>query len=446
MNRHIRILLGFLWLTGLLLGAVFPAQAQTENSGTIYLMQAEGALTPAMAGYIERGLQVAAREGATAVILQLNTPGGGEDLMNAIIEDLRASSVPVIVYVAPNGAIAGSAGTLITLAGHLAAMAPETAIGAASPIQASGEDIPETLQSKIKNIFKATARSLAERRGPEAVKLAEDTIENATAASASEALAVGLIDFIAVDVNDVLRQADGMTVLVNGQEQVLETAFKAVVPLDSTVIEDVLNLLTNPNLVLILMNIGVLAILFELSSPGGWVAGFIGVVCLALSSYGLGILPVNWFGVLFLIVAFVLFILDLKAPTHGALTIAGAGSFIAGALILFNSPNVPPFQRVSVPLVIGLGVFTALFFLVLLGFALRALRVPIRAGRESIAGKIGYARSEINPRGTVQVAGEQWTAELEDTGEPIPEGARVEVVGMKGLRLKVRRTDAPLAD
>jgi len=446
MNRQIRIFLGWLWLAGILLGAVSPAQAQTENSGPIYLMQAEGALTPAMAGYIERGLQVAARDGATAVILQLNTPGGGEDLMNAIIEDLRASSVPVIVYVAPNGAIAGSAGTLITLAGHLAAMAPETAIGAASPIQASGEDIPDTLESKIKNIFKATARSLAERRGPEAMKLAEDTIENATAASASEALAVGLIDFIAVDVNDVLRQADGMTVLVNGQEQVLETAFKAVVPLDSTVIEDVLNLLTNPNLVLILMNIGVLAILFELSSPGGWVAGFIGVICLALASYGLGFLPVNWFGAIFLIVAFVLFILDLKAPTHGALTIAGAGSFIAGALVLFNSPNVPPFQRVSVPLVIGLGVFTALFFLVLLSFALRALRVPIRAGRESIAGKVGYARSEINPRGTVQVAGEQWTAELEEAGEPIPEGARVEVVGMKGLRLKVRRTDAPLAD
>jgi len=446
MNRQIRIFLGWLWLAGILLGAVSPAQAQTENSGPIYLMQAEGALTPAMAGYIERGLQVAARDGATAVILQLNTPGGGEDLMNAIIEDLRASSVPVIVYVAPNGAIAGSAGTLITLAGHLAAMAPETAIGAASPIQASGEDIPDTLESKIKNIFKATARSLAERRGPEAIRLAEDTIENATAASASEALAVGLIDFIAVDVNDVLRQADGMTVLVNGQEQVLETAFKAVVPLDSTVIEDVLNLLTNPNLVLILMNIGVLAILFELSSPGGWVAGFIGVICLALASYGLGFLPVNWFGAIFLIVAFVLFILDLKAPTHGALTIAGAGSFIAGALILFNSPNVPPFQRVSVPLVIGLGVFTALFFLVLLSFALRALRVPIRAGRESIAGKVGYARSEINPRGTVQVAGEQWTAELEEAGEPIPEGARVEVVGMKGLRLKVRRTDAPLAD
>lgn len=446
MNRQIRSILGWLWLAGILFGMVFPAQAQSENSGPIYLMQAEGALTPAMAGYIERGLQTAARDGATAVILQLNTPGGGEDLMNAIIEDLRASSVPVIVYVAPNGAIAGSAGTLITLAGHLAAMAPETAIGAASPIQASGEDIPDTLQSKIKNIFKATARSLAERRGPEAVKLAEDTIENATAASASEALAVGMIDFIAVDVNDVLRQADGMTVLVNGQEQVLETAFKEVLPLDSTVIEDVLNLLTNPNLVLILMNMGVLAILFELSSPGGWVAGFFGVICLALASYGLGILPVNWFGAIFLVMAFVLFILDIKAPTHGALTIAGAASFIAGALVLFNSPNVPPFQRVSVPLVIGLGVFTALFFLVLLSFALRALRVPIRAGRESIAGKVGFARSDINPRGTVQLAGEQWTAELQDAGEPIPEGARVEVVEVKGLRLVVRRTDAPLAD
>lgn len=446
MNRQLRSLLRLLSLTLLLLLNAFPALAQSEASGPVYLVKAEGALTPAMSGYIERGLQTAARDNATAVILQLNTPGGGEDLMNAIIEDLRASSVPVIVYVAPNGAWAGSAGTLITLAGHLAAMAPETAIGAASPIQASGENIPSTLESKIKNIFKATARALAERRGPEAVKLAEDTIENATAVSASEALKAGLIDFIASDVNDVLRQADGATVLVNGQEQVLHTAFKDVIPLDSTFIEQVLHLLTNANLVLVLLNMGVLAILFELSSPGGWFSGFIGVVCLALATYGLGVLPVNWFGAVFLVLAFVLFVLDIKAPTHGALTIAGVASFIVGALVLFNSPSVPAVQRVSVPLVFGLGGLTALFFLTLLTFALRAQRVPVLTGRESITGRVGFARSDINPRGTVQVGGEQWSAELSEPGAPISAGARVEVVSVKGLRLKVRQTDAPPSD
>ncbi len=445
MNASLRIRLVCFWLLCLLFLFANPALAQSSD-GPVYLMRAAGPLTPAMADYIERGLQVAARENASAVVLQLNTPGGGEDLMNAIIEDLRASSVPVIVYVAPNGAMAGSAGTLITLAGHLAAMAPETAIGAASPIQASGENIPSTLESKVKNIFKATARSLAERRGPEAVKLAEDTIENATAVSATEALQAGLIDFIATDVNDVLRQSDGRTVAVNGQDVVVHTAFKDVLPLDSTFIEQVLNLLTNPNLVLILMNFGVLALLFELSSPGGWVAGFIGVVCLALAGYGLGLLPVNWFGVVFLILAFVLFVLDIKAPTHGALTIAGVIAFITGALVLFNSPNVPPFQRVSVPLVLGLGVFTALFFFAILTFALRAQRVPVLTGRETITGRVGFARSELNPRGTVQVAGEQWSAELAEPGASLPAGTRVEVVGVKGLRLKVRKTDSPLSD
>jgi len=439
MNRQIRPLLGFLWLICAVLFAAAPVVAQTEPTGPVYLMKAQGALTPAMAGYIERGLQVAARENATAVILQLNTPGGGEDLMNAIIEDLRASTVPVIVYVAPNGAIAGSAGTLITLAGHLAAMAPETAIGAASPVQASGEDIPETMQSKIKNIFKATARSLAERRGPEAVKLAEDTIENASAASATEAARVGLIDFVATDVNDVLRQADGKTVIVNGQAMVLQTAFKDVTPLDSTFIEQLLNLLTNPNLVLVLMNIGVLALLFELSSPGGWVSGFIGVVCLALASYGLGVLPVNWFGALFLILALVLFILDIKAPTHGALTIAGVASFIVGALVLFNPPGTPQFQQVSVPLVVAVGLGLGALFFVIMLIALRAQHGPIRMGAETLAHQTGTVRSWAGDAGQVQVESELWSAESAPGSEPIGKGDRVEVVEVRGLRLIVKK-------
>jgi membrane-bound serine protease (ClpP class) len=182
------------------------------------------------------------------------------------------------------------------------------------------------------------------------------------------------------------------------------------------------------------------AILIEISSPGGWVAGFIGLVCLTLAVYGMGVLPVNWFGIVFLITAFVLFILDIKAPTHGALTTAGVASFIIGALVLFNSPGVPQFQRVSVPLVMATGFAIGLLFMVILMYALRALKVPIRAGIESLVGKTGTARTLVQSGGgQVQLGSELWTAESADTAEPISKGDRVEVVEVKGLRLKVRK-------
>jgi membrane-bound serine protease (ClpP class) len=187
--------------------------------------------------------------------------------------------------------------------------------------------------------------------------------------------------------------------------------------------------------------VGVQAILIEISSPGGWIAGFIGVVCLALASYGLGVLPVNWFGIIFLITAFVLFILDIKAPTHGALTVAGVGSLIIGALVLFNSPNVPSFQRVSVPLVVFSSVFTGAVFFSILLFALRAQRSPIRMGQEVLTGKVGTVSTELNPRGIIQLGGEQWTAEAEGETLPVSIGERVKVLRVEGLKLWVRRAN-----
>jgi membrane-bound serine protease (ClpP class) len=182
------------------------------------------------------------------------------------------------------------------------------------------------------------------------------------------------------------------------------------------------------------------AVLIEISSPGGWVAGFIGVVCLTLAVYGMGVLPVNWFGMIFLLTAFVLFILDIKAPTHGALTTAGVASFIIGALVLFNSPGVPQFQRVSVPLVVGTGFVIGLFFMIVLVYALRALKVPVSAGIESMVGKTGTARTILEGGGgQVQLGSELWSAESVDSTEPIGKGDRVEVVEVKGLRLKVRK-------
>ncbi len=429
----------FLILLIALLCSARSALAQTGSASEALVIHAQGVLTPVMVEYVQRGIDTAARRGSQMVILQLNTPGGSTELMNRIVQVIRGSSLPVVVYVAPNGAIAGSAGTLITLAGHLAAMAPETTIGAASPVGGGGEDLGETIAAKEKNVLKATVRALAKHRPPAAIALAEQTIETAQAASASEAKAVGLIDYIAIDLNDLLRQMNGAAVRMESGEKMINTVGMTTFQLDPTAVEMVLSLLTNPNLVFLLMIIGVQAILVELSSPGGWAAGTIGVICLALAIYALGALPVNWFGAIFMILAFVLFILDIKAPTHGALTLAGIGTLVAGALILFNSPGVPSFQRVSVPLVIGAAIFTAILSFTVVTFALRAQRAPVRTGRESLVGKTGIARTTIHPTGSVQLGGEQWSASLAAGAEPVQPGERVVVEKVEGLRLIVRK-------
>ncbi len=435
-NRWWTAALALLWL----IGALTTAHAQS-NAPLVLHLTVSGPLTPSLAEYLDRGLKTAKQRQAEAVIFQINTPGGSIDLMNRMVQSIRGSAVPVVVYVAPRGAMAGSAGTLITLAGHVAAMAPETVIGAAAPVGAQGEDIGKTLETKVKEALKATARSLAERRGPEAVTLAEQTIQDARAVSASEALSAGLIDLIAEDLPDLLLQMDGREVETAAGPRTLHTRGALVQPLPPSPIEQLLHVLTNPNVVFLLLTVGVQALLIELSSPGGWLSGFIGVVCLALAAYGMGVLPVNWFGLVFLLTAFVLFILDIKAPTHGALTAAGTISFIVGALVLFNSPATPQFQRVSVPLVVGTALVTAGMFFAILSFALRAQRAPVRTGSEALHGVRGISRSEIVPGrpGLAQVAGETWTAVLAEGEGPIPPGTPVEVVTVEGLRVVVRR-------
>jgi membrane-bound serine protease (ClpP class) len=409
-----------------------------EPTPAVVTLRMTGALHPAMLEHFKRSQTIAEREGASLILLELDTPGGSLDLMNSMVQAIRGSDVPVVVYVAPRGAMAASAGTLLTLAGHLSAMAPETTIGAASPVGPGGENIESTMESKYKEMTKATARSLAVNRPPEAIRLAEEMIDTAKAVSVDEALEIGLIDFKAVDSTDLLRQMDGREVQINDQTVALRSAGARMVDVPLTFMEEILMVLANPNIAFLLLAIGVQAILIEISSPGGWVAGFIGVICLLLATYGMGLLPVNWFGLLFLLMAFVLFILDIKAPTHGALTAAGVGSFIAGALVLFNSPNVPSFQRVSVPLVIGSGVAIGLIFFVILGIALRAQGTP-QLLRTSIIGMIGTVNTPLDPIGTVQVGSELWTAVAEDESKAVPRGSRVEITGQEHLRIRVKK-------
>jgi membrane-bound serine protease (ClpP class) len=404
------------------------------------VMTADGPIMPPMLEYFKRGIEIAERRNAEVLVIQLNTPGGALLTTLDIIHEIRASQVPVVVYVSPKNAIAGSAGAMITVVGHASAMAPETTIGASTPINSSGENLQSDARAKEINAMQAAIRPYVAPRGEEALALANAMIADAKAVTATEALEAGLIDFVADDLEDLLQVLDGFTVQWSDGPRAINTSDIETVPLNMSFIEQFLLFLTDPNIAFLLLAIGVQSVLIEISSPGGWVAGFIGAVCLTLAVYGMGVLPVNWFGIIFLLLAFVLFILDIKAPTHGALTTAGVASFIIGALVLFNSPGVPQFQRVSVPLVVATGFIIGLLFMIILVYALRALKVPVSAGIEALIGKIGTARTVVEGSGgQVQLGSELWSAESVDIAEPIGKGDRVEVVEVKGLRLKVRK-------
>jgi len=432
MSKRKGILL-WLWVILLILVLAAPAGAAGE---TVRLLSIKGPVTPAMISYFERGIATAEREGDEALIIQLDTPGGQVDLTLEIVQAFRAARVPIIIYIAPRGAQAASAGTIITLAAHAAVMAPETVIGAAAPVDGAGEDLGETMQRKAVQDLKATVRSLTERRGEKAVELAEATIEEATAVHANEALEVGLIDLVADDISSLLEGLDGLIVEVNGEDVTLVTAGATVLESPLNSLERLMHTVVNPTIVTVLMAIGVQAILIELSSPGGWVAGFVGVVCLALGFYGIGVLPVNWLGLALVGVAFVLFILDIKAPTHGALTTAGVLTLIAGFLILFNYPGSPEFARVSVPVVIGIALITGAFFAFVLTKALQAQKRPPVTGMEALVGATAEVRTPLTPAGSVFLRGERWQA-VSDDGTDIPAGTRVEIVAVQGFQLRV---------
>ncbi|MFW5941053.1 MAG: NfeD family protein [Chloroflexota bacterium] len=433
-------------LVGLVLALLLalPLSGVTaQQSGDVLQLTAEGPVTPAMLSYLERGIGEAEQRGVPALVV-LDTPGGGVETTQEIVRLFRNAGVPVIIYVAPSGAQAASAGSIVTLAAHAAGMAPETVIGAASPVGGEGQDIGETMYRKVVEDLKATVRGLAERRGTEAVTLAEEMIEDARAVNADEALDAGLIDSVAPDVASLLDELDGLTVTVQQEEWTLETAGAQTVPYEMNSIEAALHALSNPLLLSILLPLGMTSILIELHSPGGWVAGFIGVLSLGLAFYGLGQLPVNWLGLGLIAVAFVLFMLEVNSPGVGALAIAGSGSMLAGLLVLFNSPGSPEFVRISLPAAVAVTVTTSAIFLLIIAMALRAQRRPASTGKEGLVGKIGRVRKTLVPApagslkyvGSVLVHGEIWRAEAD---EAIETDEEVVVVGVQGFTLKVEK-------
>ena len=422
-------------------------RAVAQSGSSVLLLQVEGPVTPAMAEYFARGIRAAEAEAAAApdqvVVVQLDTPGGAIDITQKIVQTFRASRVPVIVYVAPRGAQAASAGSIITIAAHAAGMAPETVIGAASPVGQDGAELDATLFRKITEDMKAQVRGLAAGRSPEAIALAEAMIEDARAVHADEALAVGLIDAIANDVPDLLRQLDGRTVIVADQPITLHTANAPIRPYAMNFIESILHALSSPVLIGILLAIGVQAILIEITNPGGWVAGFVGVLFLALAFYGLGQLPANWFGLGLILIAFVLFLLEVKAPVHGALAVTGAATMFVGFLVLFNSPGTPEFARISITSALLITLPTAVFFIFLVFMVVRGQRRKPITGTQGLIGQTGVVRQAIivqpgadGRTGRVFVQGELWRAEADDEIGP---GEEVEVTAVRGFTLQVKR-------
>jgi membrane-bound serine protease (ClpP class) len=434
----------WLLLTVILLLAASAFGLAEAQGNQVLVAEIKGPVTPAMASYFDRLIKEAEETNSEAALIVLNTPGGGVDVTLEIVQSFRNANVPVIVYISPSGAQAASAGSIIVAAAHAAGMAPETVIGAASPVDGSGADIGEVLFQKITEDLKATMRNLTERRGEEAVALAEAMIEEAKAVTSKEALEAQFIDVVADDVDDLLEQLDGQTVEIDGQEITLETAGASQEPFDQNTVEQLLHALSNPLLIGILLTIGVQAILIEISSPGGWAAGFIGVLCLGMALYGLGTLPANWLGLGLIVIAFILFLLEVKTATFGLLAVAGVITFLVGLLVLFNSPGTPDFARISITSAIGITIFTAAFFIFLVTKAVQAQRRQPLTGTEGLVGMVGPVRTDLivtgtDPKlteGTVLVNGEIWRA-ISD--EEIGSGEQVVVKSVDGFTLRVKK-------
>ena len=432
-KQCLRNLLWGIILIGLLVILLNPASAQSERQ--VLVLDYQGPVTPAMLSYLERGLEYADTIDAEAVIFELDTPGGSVDITHDLTQAIQQSSVPVVVYVYPSRAWAASAGTLITLSGHFSAMAPESLIGAASPVGSQGEDLPETAKQKAEEAIAASARAFSERRGDEVVHWAEQTVLSAKASTAEEALAIGAIDFIADDVSDLLRQLDGQKVKMDGVERTMDMRDAELTEFQSNFVEDFLAILSNPTIAVILLTLGLNAILYELSAPGGYVAGAVGIISLLLAFYSLGTLEANYAGLAFIFLAFVLFIIDLKVHTGGALTIGGLIAFVLGAAVLFNTPYYP----IPWAAIIGMAAAMGLFVFFALTAVMRTLRSAPFSGSDALRGQIGEARGVLDPTGMVFVMGTYWEATTE--GGVIENGGAVVVTRREGRCLWVRQVE-----
>jgi membrane-bound serine protease (ClpP class) len=430
-------------LLPILLIALQPVYSQESSTDTslsppsvapIVVGTVDGAIGPASRDYLRRVIARGQDAGAACVVIRMDTPGGLSASMRDIIQDILGSETPIVVYVAPSGARAASAGALIALAAHVAAMSPGTNIGSAHPVPlgGGGGEKDETMEEKITHDAAAYARSIAAQRGRN-VEWAEKIVRESISSTAHEALEEGVIDLVADDLDDLLQQIDGKEVDLPGRKVVLATAGSPIEEVELSRRERFLAKISDPNIAYLLMLLGVFGIIFELQNPGAIFPGVIGVISILLATFALQLLPVNYVGLALIGLAILLFLLETQITSAGLLTVGGVVSMLIGSIMLIDSPL--PFMKVSLKVIIPSVIFTAAFFAFAVGLGLRAQRAKVSTGDKGLTGETGVAKSDVYETGSVFVHGEFWNAYSD---ERIVEGTNVEVVAVEGMKLKVR--------
>ena len=423
----------FRFLPLLILSFTLVTPAGWASPDEVYVARVEGIIAPSLAEFFVSAIRKAEDGGAHAIIFELDTPGGLDTSMRIIIKEILRSPAPVIIYVSPSGARAASAGAFITIAAHVAAMAPGTNIGAAHPVQMGGGEADEEMTRKIENDAAAYIRGLAERRGRNAT-WAEDAVRKSVSATATEALRLKVIDVVAENRADLLAKIDGRTVETGAGKITLKTKTARIVEVEMSFRDKILSVISNPTIAYILLILGMAGLYFELSTPGAVLPGVLGGICLILAFYAFQTLPINYAGLLLIILGVILFIAEVKVVSHGILTIGGIAALILGSLMLIDSPA--PFLQISLSAILGVTAATTAFFVFAIGAVFRAHRRQPATGREGLVGQAGVARPRLNPDGLIFIRGEIWNATC---GEGVEPGEQVQVTSVAGLKLKVKK-------
>lgn len=430
-NRLLKVLRKELTkLTVLILLILAPAFLHAQK---IFSIQVQETINPSSAEFILQSIKTANENKAECIIIELNTPGGLLKSTRDIVQSILTSNVPVVVYVSPAGAHAGSAGVFITLAANVAAMAPGTNIGAAHPVNMGGSNDP-ILNEKGTNDAAAFIRTIANKRNRNVV-WAEDAVRRSVSATEKEALDNKVIDLVAVDFSDLLHQLNGKSITINGKERSLKTDGAQIDVLKMGFFQKVLSRISDPNITYIMMMLGFFGLIFELFSPGSILPGIVGVILLVLAFYSLSSMPVNYAGIGLIIFGIVLFLLEIKITSHGLLSIGGVLSVLMGSLFLFRTGSTENFAALSWSVIISVTIVSTLFFLFIATMGLRAQKKHSVTGTPAMVGKFARSVSELNPSGYVIFMGETWRAKS-NSGN-ISKGQQVKVSDIQGLTLIV---------
>ncbi|HEX6847305.1 MAG TPA: nodulation protein NfeD [Chitinophagaceae bacterium] len=405
------------------------------DAQTVISVKIDGSINPASADFIRNGIEKATREKAECIIIHLNTPGGLLKSTRVIVSDILASAVPVVVYVSPDGAHAGSAGVFITLAAHIAAMAPGTNIGAAHPVTLQNQ-MDSTMNEKATNDAAAFIRTIAKKRHRN-IEWAENAVRKSFSYSETEALEDSAIDIIAKSEAELLTLINGRTVELTSGTKTLQTTSAVVKEHKMSVWEKILDIISDPNIAYILFLLGMYGLIFELYNPGSILPGIVGVIALILALYSMHTLPINYAGLALIVFAVILFLLEIKIVSHGLLAIGGVISLFLGSMMLIKSNSSLEMVKISRGVIIGATIVSALFFLLIVGFGIRAQRRKVVTGIEGLVGDTGEVMEALSPMGTIKVQGEIWNAE--SLGGTINKGEKVRIKQMKGLKLLVEK-------